>query len=523
MKYSAVAAALVVGFAAASASSRAATVEDQLAELRQRIETLEAENQALRQSVDGQSPRQGPSLSTADTPASDSTESVLEPRINQLEQELATNAPTCPSCDDSKADLGMSAAWNHGLELTTADKAFRVHVGGRAHFDSGWYAAPDNVQDNINHPYENGVDIRRARLRIDGTMYETIDWAIEYEFFNSVDVDDSRHTVTGPTDFWWTFHEVPWCGNVRVGIHKPAIGFEHIVSSRFQPFMERSFNQDAFYGGLFGGFWPGVSCFDNWGADDLGTWNLGLFKPTDDIFAVNVHDGDVAGVSRVTRLLWYENNGANLFHVGGSALVETTVDGRITFRTRDMVRSGLSVDWPVPASTGSLAGDDVQWFNGELAAVNGPWTFQSEYLVSYLSEAAPIVNNVVQPVVGTVTYHGGYVQLLYFLTGEHDNYNKQISAFERVLPNHEFHFRRGCAASGPGAWQIGARYSYLDLNDNSIDGGILHNGTLGLNWYLNPNLKIQFDYMATHRDAPLAGNLGDGWINGWGIRVAHDF
>ena len=76
---------------------------------------------------------------------------------------------------------------------------------------------------------------------------------------------------------------------------------------------------------------------------------------------------------------------------------------------------------------------------------------------------------------------------------------------------------------GPGAWQIGGRYNYLDLNDNGLDGGILHNFTGGLNWFFNPNMKLQFDYMATHRDAPLAGNLGDGWIHGFGMRLASDF
>lgn len=44
-----------------------------------------------------------------------------------------------------------------------------------------------------------------------------------------------------------------------------------------------------------------------------------------------------------------------------------------------------------------------------------------------------------------------------------------------------------------------------------------------MNWFLNPNMKIQFDTMATHRDTPFAGDLGDGWIYGFGIRFAQDF
>jgi hypothetical protein len=27
----------------------------------------------------------------------------------------------------------------------------------------------------------------------------------------------------------------------------------------------------------------------------------------------------------------------------------------------------------------------------------------------------------------------------------------------------------------------------------------------------------------TYRDAPLAGDIGDGLIHGWGMRLAHDF
>jgi phosphate-selective porin OprO/OprP len=251
-------------------------------------------------------------------------------------------------------------------------------------------------------------------------------------------------------------------------------------------------------------------------------WNIGVFKPTDNIFAASAFDGDYAVVGRLTCLPWYACNGAELLHLGGSVSQHTTVEDRIVFRTRDAIRAGLSSEWPVPASTGIIAGDDMQWINGELVGVNGPWTLQSEYLVSYLHDAAPIIANVVQPSVGTTMYHGGYVQVLYFITGERDNYNKKTGAFDRVIPHSDFYFRDGYAA-GTGAWQVGARYNFLDLNDNTLDGGILHNFTGGLNWFLNPNMKIQFNYMVTDRDAALSGDLGDGLIHGWGIRFAHDF
>jgi phosphate-selective porin OprO/OprP len=454
---------------------------------------------------------------------------VRLPPTRPASEPATDKAETQKSSDEEGDDLSLSAKWNHGLELSTKDKDFRVHVGGRTQFDTSWFSTDDNVQDNINTPYEDGVDFRRARLRVDGTMYATIDWAVEYDFANSENLRNSAGTgttvvdITGFTDVWWTVRELPILGNLRIGHQKEPIGFEHLVSSRFLPFMERSYNQDTFYGGAFGGFTPGIQAF-NWRDDEMGMWQIGLFKPTNNVFGSNAHDGDYAVTGRITRLLWYCDDGSSLLHIGLSGRQFTTVDDRIRYRTRDAVRAGISSTWPVPADSGTLLGDDGQFINGELAAVNGPWTLQAEYLLSYLDDAQ-LATTPPGPNAGTLMYHGGYVQLLCFLTGEHDNYNRHTGAFDRLIPRENFFLVRtdDGPCCGRGAWQIGVRYNYLDLNDNGIDGGLLHNATAGLNWFLNPNMKLQFNYMATHRDAALAGSLGDGWIHGWGIRVANDF
>ena len=78
-----------------------------------------------------------------------------------------------------------------------------------------------------------------------------------------------------------------------------------------------------------------------------------------------------------------------------------------------------------------------------------------------------------------------------------------------------------------GAWQVGVRYNHLDLNDKGINGGILDNWTAGLNWFWNPNMKWQFNYMETDRNVANATNAavasGSGWIHGFGTRLAFDF
>lgn len=430
------------------------------------------------------------------------------------------------------SDLSMTASWNNGLELSTKNKDFRVHVGGRTQFDASWFDTINNVQNNINIPFQDGVDFRRARLRVDGTFYETMEWAAEYDFVNAVRAGNAANTgfvdqtVVAFTDLWWQFKTVPLVENVRIGNQKEPIGFEHLVSSRFLPFMERSFNQDVFYGGTYNGFTPGIQCFDTI-MDERGTYAFGLFKPVNNVFSYANGDGDYSLVGRMTVLPWYVEHGRGLLHLGVSGKQSTAVSNagipgrQMRFRTRGPERAGIAANWPILADI-NLFGDDMQTANAELVGVYGPWTLQGEYLVNGLQDARTSFG---AAPVGSVTYHGGYIQVLRFLTGENDNYNVKNGFFDRVKPNENFFLVGGRDAvnSGMGAWQLGARYNYLDLNDQNLNGGILHDITMGLNWFWNPNMKWQFNFSSTYRDAPLVRDLGDGWIYGWGMRFAHDF
>ncbi|MEO8269909.1 MAG: porin, partial [Aureliella sp.] len=384
-------------------------------------------------------------------------------------------------------------------------------------------------------PYGDGVDFRRARLRLDGTLYDVHEYAVEYDFMNSFRVRNQPgttgfldETVTAPTDLWWQIKQIPFIGNIKIGNQKEQIGFEHVVSSRFLPLMERSFNQDTFYGGSFNGFTPGITIFDNYGHDDTGLWNIGLFKPTNNVFGSSNGDGDYALTGRITRLLTYQEDGRRLLHLGLSGRQASTIsqagvsgEGTVTFRTRDAVRSGLSAGWPVPAGI-TLIGDDMQWVNTELAAVNGPWTFQAEYLVSGLQDARLNQADLGQ----NVTYQGGYMQLGFFLTDDYDNYSKERGSFDRLRPKSNFYNVDRCGGiKGTGAWQVVFRYNHLDLNDQGLNGGVLDGYTTGLNWFWNPNMKWQFNYNITDRDVSQVAALsgGSGNIYAYGMRLAMDF
>jgi phosphate-selective porin OprO/OprP len=91
----------------------------------------------------------------------------------------------------------------------------------------------------------------------------------------------------------------------------------------------------------------------------------------------------------------------------------------------------------------------------------------------------------------SLNFWGGYAFASWFLTGEHRNYDHGKGRFNRVRPAANFNPAKG----DWGAWELAARYSYLDLDDQNVSGGKLWDVTVGLNWYLFPNLRWMLNYV----------------------------
>jgi phosphate-selective porin OprO/OprP len=87
-------------------------------------------------------------------------------------------------------------------------------------------------------------------------------------------------------------------------------------------------------------------------------------------------------------------------------------------------------------------------------------------------------------------FDGFYVYGSYFLTGEHRAYTPRSGAFGRVKPKRDFDGKGGL-----GAWEVGVRYSHLDLDDAELRGGKMSALTAGLNWYMNPNTRVMLNYV----------------------------
>jgi phosphate-selective porin OprO/OprP len=158
---------------------------------------------------------------------------------------------------------------------------------------------------------------------------------------------------------------------------------------------------------------------------------------------------------------------------GLSFSYRTNADGDNT-RFRSLPEAGVTEDYFV--DTGAIDGaDSIIRLGLEASRVNGPWSWQAELLATQVERGA----------FDTVQFYGGYFFLSWFLTGETRDYNPASGEFRNLIPGSPV------GHHGRGAWELAARVSYLDLNDQDIIGGTQTNITIGLNWYLNAYLRVQ--------------------------------
>lgn len=391
---------------------------------------------------------------------------VMQEKIKQLEAESQARIEMPKEMKERVIALeekiakkdSLNVSWKDGLSFTSDDEQFSIKVGGRLHMDAGWFRESSGLKDAVGNSKDDG-EIRRARFYMKGTMYENFLYCLEYDWATSP--ASLKHAFIG-------LKNIPYLGTIRAGHHFEPFGLETMTSSNYLTFVEY---------GLSAAFWPsrnmGITASSNL-FDERMTWATGVFRDAD-------NQGNLTGnkynwSSRLTFLPLYEENGRKLFHLGGTYSLRSPAE-TLRYRSRpEAHQAQYFVD------TGSISAKRAHNLGIEAAFVNGPLSIQAEYVGS-------IVNQTSGP--SNTYFQGGYIYGSYFLTGEHRSYSKSSGVFSRLRPLKNFSPK----ADGLGAWEVLLRYSYLDLTDDNISGGNMSDVTLGLNWYLNPNMKIMWNYI----------------------------
>jgi phosphate-selective porin OprO/OprP len=449
---------------------------------------------------------------------------ALEASLHSPSYPTGLNANTWTSVDKR-----LSALEAKGEEETKKDDKPTLKINGRIHADYwnfvddspgiGFFEHPDPAADNYGTDPEDRLFFRRIRLSFQGDAFENMLYRMQIDF-NTPDSGEIKDVYIG-------FKELPIFGTLLIGNQKRPIGLDHLNSSRFNVFIERplvveAFNEDARR--------LGIAAY-NYSPDESLNWRYGIYALEN-----ASRDGKVIGDSmqlsgnaRLAGSPWYDeySGGRGYFHWAVSGMVAKP-DGDVDpadananegrFRTRAELRSDRR--W---IDTGRIAGADWYEILGLEAILNiGALQVVGEYQTNWVQR-----DGVTAGTGPDLNFHGGYVYVAYMLTGEHVPYERTSGTIGRVRPFENFFLVRNCddgVSAGWGAWQIALRYSYLDLTDNDILGGVENNATLGLVWYFNSHSSLQFNAVYGDIDSrePVGGFTG-GHFTALGTRLRLNF
>ena len=355
----------------------------------------------------------------------------------------------------------LEPSWRPGLWLASPDKAVQLRIGGRVQNDWSFAVAADDALEEKVGSLDDTIDFRRIWLELDGTLYTRTYYSAHVDFVGG---------KTGVRNMFIGVNEVPVFGKIQVGSQQEPFGLEELTSNNNITFLERSLA--LFYPSYNAGIRMLRSL-----ADKRMTASAGIFRDTDDTGRIVSDDGYNA-TARLTGTPLYGDDGRRLMHVGIAGSFQTTPTGTAQYRGRPENRwepNFVSIT-NIPADEASLAG--LEW-----AAVYGSLSAQAEW-----NMAAPDTEN------NDPEFSGYYAQVSYFLTGEHRPYDRESACFGRITPKQNF------GSGGSGAWEVALRVSGVDLNDGDYQGGEMQNYTAGLNWYLNPNVRMMLNYIRSDLD-----------------------
>jgi len=551
--------------------------QDPDGDLRARIERLEKQNEELMRAL--QNATGHVSTETAPTSAAIGRDEVQKIVADYLAVKEADKQQEAPAKQAESPDgyrigslLTVTAAFNEWgyLWITTPNKDFTMHPGYWVQYDNVFWdqsgaltkaqgARSGPKQDVASGASQGGIGdlsdgtyFRRIRPFVEGTFWEN------YEYRLNLALENDEFSTTGLDEFWVGVNKIPLIGTIRVGHVKDAVGLEAdmTASSRAMTFLERSSYSEAIE--LNQNFVTGV-WLNNQFFDEHMTYTATAFRADQGSSSgVYFGDGQWGAQGRLTVLPLYECEGRHWLHLGisggwrnGSNNLATSPDRTFELRARPELRDDDPAASPSGAQlipnansnrmidTGAIAAESDFLMGLELLYVRGPFSVQAEYGWNFLDGAYGVAPSgfTLNPAIiprSNYTFSGGYVQLAYSLTGEARGYDKKGGTISR-----EYFSRPGVLTNGWllrdenggfnwgwGAWELAARYSYVNLNDGTgatrIEGGVMDGFTVGLNWYLNNNLKIQFDWVYDHRyDVPTG--VIPGYTSGLGTRVQLTF
>ena len=379
---------------------------------------------------------------------------------------------------------------------------------GVADFRRGSVGAAPNRETAAARDLSDGAYFRRARVGVEGNLARDFTYRVLAEFGGSgtegpARINDFYLGYTGFAPF-----------TIQVGAFSPPANLDDSIGTESSLFIERAAPAELSrtFGGADGRIGLGLR-------GNGARWMSALTLTTRTVNDAEVFDSQLAAVGRFGTLL-VTSPDYNV-HVGlnGTYVFQPPDQGsaaganqRHVMRLRD--RPEIRVDSTRLVDTGSIDTDSAyvygleagaNWKNLYLQGEAFQWGFERTAATAALADPS---------------FDGFYLQGSWILTGETRRYDMATAAFQAPRPFVPF-----SSAGGFGAWELALRYSHLNLDFHSglagtaatadaVRGGEQNILTLGVNWYVNSNVKLMLNWL--HVDVDRLNPAGVGNLTPFG-------
>lgn len=392
-------------------------------------------------------------------------------RILEREREIDGDAAVATAKTAPKISLGAN-----GFSFGSADSNFVAQIHGVAQLDSRTFFNDGGLNGN------DGFLLRRARPIFSGTVFRDFDFNFTPDFGN---------TTVQIVDAYVNYRYSPGF-QLQVGKFKSPVGLEHLVADKDTLFNERSIATDLvpnrdlgiqLKGDLFNG---------------AASYAVGVFNGGTDYNGTTVNNSfqdDKAFAGRLFFQPW-KNSDVNAlrgfgFGVGASYIANHPATNSSTGLTPGYATDGQQKFFTY---TNGVNAAGAGWrVSPQAYYYYGPFGLLAEYVISDQQVASKSKSADLQNTAWEIS--GSWL-----LTGEEASYTG-------VTPRHPFAPRTG----DWGAWQLVARIGELDVDSKAFLGGAFADPkknaatatawSVGLNWYLNKNIRANLSYSHTTFDS----------------------
>ncbi len=401
----------------------------------------------------------------------------LDQKVKVLERRQEIDKES--SVEKAKTAAAVSAGPG-GFQIRSADTNFVLKIRGYVQADARFY--PD---DNSSGTKNDTFLLRRVRPIFEGTLYDKYDFRVMLDFPSGNPVAANNNGLV--QDAYLNARFFPKF-QLQIGKFKEPVGLERLQSAANLLFIERSYptqllpNRDV-------GIQIQGDLFNNTLNYQVGAFNGVADGSSGDTDATNFDDEkDVAARLFATPFRNSDNDALRGLGFGIAG----------TFGDREGAPRGYASvgQQSFFAYTGTVVADGQHWrISPQAYYYWGPFGLIAEYAVSSLH-----LRNTANGRQQELTHTGWQVAASWFLTGEENS-------FKAVQPAKPF----TVGGEGWGAWEVAARVSQLDIDDDAFTGAgpFASSATaasaatsygFGVNWHLNRNVKFSLNYELTDFD-----------------------